>query len=90
MPTPQLPTNPVHYVLADGPNAGQSRLAIASKIDSTGTILNLCVFIDGINDYPEGCAGATGSGKLLLRPLWVQNVHKSGTVNGAYPLGTWH
>lgn len=89
MPAPQLPTNAVHYVLADGPNQGQVRLAFATKIYPNNN-LNLCVFVDGINDYPEGCAGATGTDKLILRPLWVQNVPKSGTVGGVYPPGTYH
>lgn len=46
----------VHYVLPDGPHAGEHRPAIVVKVWS-GNYVNLVVFMDGTNDGPEysGC-----------------------------------
>ena len=46
----------VHYVLPDGPHAGEHRPAIVVKV-WTGGYINLVVFMDGTNDGPGrgGC-----------------------------------
>jgi hypothetical protein len=50
----------VHYVLPDGPHAGEHRPAIVVKVwrQGDGTppsngYSNLVVFVDGTNDYPN-------------------------------------
>lgn len=43
----------VHYVLPEGKNAGQVRPAIVVDVWSA-TCVNLRVFVDGLNDYPDG------------------------------------
>lgn len=42
----------VLYVLPDGPHAGEDRPAFVVQIWSGGYV-NLQVFIDGTNDYPD-------------------------------------
>jgi hypothetical protein len=52
------PGRTVHYVLEDGPHAGEHRPAIIVKVwsKSIGSV-NLVVFMDGTNDGPDfgGC-----------------------------------
>ena len=50
----------VHYVLPDGPHAGEHRPAIVVKVWRRGDgsppangYSNLQVFVDGTNDYPD-------------------------------------
>jgi hypothetical protein len=44
----------VHYVLPDGPNAGEHRPAVIVRIWDHGSgYVNLQVLVDGTNDYPQ-------------------------------------
>jgi len=79
----------VTYVLPDH----TLRPAICTA-DHGGTpqSLNLAVFVDGTNDYPDACTGALPNGLGVgLRPLWVQNsLHSTTITGGHYTPGTWH
>lgn len=65
----------VHYVLPDGPHAGEHRPAIVVKIWS-GSYVNLVVFVDGTNDGPQfgGCI------------LWATSIEHSPEPKPR----TWH
>lgn len=67
----------VHYVLPDGPHAGEHRPAFIVQV-WTGDYLNLVVFVDGTNDGPQlaGCV------------LWATSVQQD---QGDTPAPrTWH
>jgi hypothetical protein len=67
----------VHYVLADGPNAGQHRAAMVVRIwDQRQGYVNLQVFSDGSND----------GGQYANAPVWVTSVQYSEEAKPR----TWH
>jgi hypothetical protein len=66
----------VHFVLPDGNHAGEHRAAMIVKVwNATTGYVNLQVFIDGSNDYPQ----ATG-------PMWATSVEYSDV----HEPRTWH
>lgn len=72
----------VHYVLPDGPHAGEHRPAIVVKVwrQSDGTppvngYSNLMVFVDGTNDNPN-----------YSGPVWATSIEFSADPRPR----TWH
>ena len=70
----------VHYVLPDGRYPGEHRPAFVVKVWSE-TVVNLQVFVDGTNDYPDydGAVWATSvpfdpSGTQLRSFHWPEYV----------------
>ena len=77
----------VHYVLPDGPHAGEHRPAIIVKVWRQGDgsppangYSNLLVFLDGANDGPAGSADA---GSVLH---WATSIEYSEDPRPR----TWH
>lgn len=67
----------VHYVLPDGPNAGQHRPAIIVRVwNPVSSTVQLQVFTDGSNDGPKYAAGL----------FWATSVMLSEEPKP----GTWH
>ncbi len=66
----------VHYVLPDGPSAGQHRPAVVVRVWDSGFV-NLLVFRDGYNDVEEPTANIV---------LWVTSVEYNEHGIGR----TWH
>jgi len=64
----------VHYVLSDGPHAGEHRPAFIVQIWSGG-YCNLQVFVDGTNDYPD-----------YIGSVWATSVEYSAEPKPR----TWH
>jgi len=64
----------VHYVLSDGPCRGQHRPAFVVQVWSGGYV-NLQVFVDGTNDYPD----YSGS-------VWATSIERSDE----YRPRSWH
>lgn len=61
----------VHYVLPDGPHIGEHRPAFVVKVWSE-TNLNLQVFVDGTNDYPDDYDGAVWATSVSFDPSGEQ------------------
>ena len=66
----------VHYVLPDGPNAGEHRPAVIVRVWGSDAV-NLQVFMDGGND---------GAPYLAAGLLWATSVKRSDTPTPR----TWH
>lgn len=77
----------VHYVLPSGPSQGEHRPAVIVHVfDHVNGMVNLQVFIDGLNDDPYGTATDPVSGGPAGGVVWKTSVGFSEKKE----LGTWH
>lgn len=80
MPTRDLIGAEVFFVLPAGFSIGQRRPAVIVR-DWGNNLVNLQVFVDGLNDFAPGDLGSDA-------PLWATSVHYA--PGHSRTPGTWH